>query len=164
MAILSRIMNQIEENTYVAETQKYGKSLYAKSDLKAGELVFVASGPLVKKPTIYTIPIDWELWLDPTRPDEGNPARYLCHSCEPNLGVHERTMFVAMRDINKGEEVTIDYAMIVPEYGEEFANIEGVCGCDKPSCRGKLGSYLGLSDELKKKYQGYVSDFLLEKK
>ena len=119
-------MYQIEENVYCGETGKYGKSLYAKRDFKKDEVVFVAFGPLVKEPTIYTIPIEWGLWIDLTRP-EGNLSQYLCHSCEPNLGFKERTLLVAMRDIKKDEEVAIDYAMIVPEYGEKFAETEAHC-------------------------------------
>lgn len=153
-------MYRIEANISAKETGKYGKSLFAARDIQKGELVFIAFGPIVTESTIYTIPIDWGLFIDPTRPED-NLSQYICHSCEPNLGIKERSMFVAMQDIKKGEEVTIDYAMIVPEYGEKFSDTEANCQCGKPSCRGKLGSYHGLTDELKLRYQGYISDYLL---
>lgn len=153
-------MYRIETNITANETGKYGKSLFALRDFVKGEVVFVAYGPIVKEPTIYTIPIDWGLFIDPTLPED-NLSQYICHSCEPNLGVRARSIFVAMRDIQEGEEVTIDYAMIVPEYGEKFADVEASCKCGKPACRGKLGSYYGLSDELKSRYKGYISEYLL---
>src|SRR5467141_160386 len=36
---------------------------------------------------------------------------FLNHSCEPNVGIGGNVIFVAMRDIAPGEELTIDYAM-----------------------------------------------------
>jgi hypothetical protein len=67
-----------------------------------------------------------------------------------------------MRQINQDEEITIDYAMIGYEYGDERSEKERVCKCGKPTCRGKLGCYKELSEELKMKYSGYISDYLLQ--
>jgi SET domain-containing protein len=94
---------------------------------------------------------------------EGNLSQYICHSCEPNLGIKERTLFVAMRDIKKGEEVVIDYAMIVPEFPEPAWDgwEDWKCSCGRVSCRGKVKGYNQLSKQEQEKYKGYVSDFLL---
>lgn len=37
---------------------------------------------------------------------------YLNHSCEPNVGLSGNIVFVAMRDIAVGEELTTDYAFV----------------------------------------------------
>ena len=150
-----------ESNIYVAETGRYGKSLFAKRLFRKGEIVFVAFGPLIRKPTRFTIPIDHDLKIDPTVP-AGNPCQYICHSCEPNLGINDRTLFVAMRDILRGEEVVVDYAMLGYEYGAELSDGERVCRCGRPNCRGVLGSYRDLPEDLKTRYKGYISDYLLE--
>lgn len=158
-------MPQPFENTdriEAKETDRYGRSLFAKSDFKKDEVVFVAFGALVRKPTSYTIPINWDLFIEPRIP-EGNICQYICHSCEPNLGVKRRTLFVAMHDIAKGEEVTIDYAMIGYEYGDELSEEGRICKCGKPSCRGKLGCYKELSQELREEYAGYISEYLFER-
>jgi uncharacterized protein len=155
-------MYQIENNIEAKETGVYGKSLFAKRDFKKDEIVFVATGAIVSEPTTYTIPIDWNLLIEPRIP-EGNICQYICHSCEPNLGIKNRTLFVATRDIAAGEEVTIDYAMIGYEYTDEVSDTGRVCKCGKPSCRGVWGCYKELSPELKQKYAGYISDYLLEK-
>lgn len=149
-----------EQNIEARERPPYGKSLFAVRDFKKDEIVFVAFGAIVTKSTDYTIPVDWKIFIEPRIP-EGNICQYICHSCEPNLGVKQRSLFVAMQDIKKGEEVTIDYAMIGYEYGDELRKEQRVCKCGKPGCRGKLGSYKELPEELKSKYKGYVSDYLL---
>lgn len=162
-------MYHIEDNIYAKDTGTYGKSLFAKKDFKKGELVYVVFGPLITEPNIYTIPVAYDaksdqlLAIEPRQP-EGNLCQYLCHSCDPNMGVKDRTKLVAMRDIEKDEEVTIDYAMIVPEFPEpaweSWKDWECLCGRD--GCEGKVKGYFQLSDDKKKKYAGYVSDFILE--
>jgi hypothetical protein len=59
--------------------------------------------------------------------------------------------------------VTIDYAMIGYEYGSELSEDGRVCKCGKPNCRSLMGSYKELSGELRKKYMGYISDYLTDK-
>ncbi|MBI2096836.1 MAG: SET domain-containing protein-lysine N-methyltransferase [Candidatus Sungbacteria bacterium] len=154
-------MYRIEDQVYAKETGHYGKSLFAKKSFKKDELVFVAFGPIVNQATKYTIPIDYQLKIDPTRP-EGNLCKYICHSCEPNLGIRERTLFVAFKDIEKDEEVTVDYAMLGYEYGNELSGEERICHCGRESCRGKLGCYKELLQNLREKYRGYISDYLLK--
>lgn len=151
-----------EQNIEAKNRPPYGESIFALKDFKKDEVVFVAYGATVAKATDYTIPIDWEVLIEPRIP-EGNICQYVCHSCEPNLGIKQRSLFVAMKDIKKGEEVTIDYAMIGYEYGNELSEERRVCKCGKLACRGKIGSYKELSEELKKQYEGYISDYLLEK-
>lgn len=151
-----------EQNIEAKNRLPYGKSLFALKDFKKDEVVFVAYGAIVTKATDYTIPIDWEVLIEPRIPVE-NICQYVCHSCEPNLGIKQRSLFVAMKNIKKGEEVTIDYAMIGYEYGDELSEEGRVCKCYKPACRGMLGSYKELPEELKEKYEGYISDYLLEK-
>ncbi len=70
-------------------------------------------------------------------------------------------MLVAMRGIKKDEEVVVDYAMFVPHYGDEISEKDLICKCGNVNCRGKLGSYKELSEERKKKYAGFISDYLL---
>ncbi len=152
---------RIEDNIYAKETGRYGLSLFANKAFKKDELVFVAFGPLVKEETLYTIPVCKDLKIDPTRP-EGNLSQYICHSCNPNLGIKDRTCLVAFRDIQKDEEVVIDYAMIGYEYGNEIAEEGRLCKCSSIDCRGKWGSYKELPESIRNKYKGYISDYLLD--
>ncbi len=62
-----------------------------------------------------------------------NLARYVNHSCRPNADAvlrNGRIVYVALRDIAPGEEITVDY-------GEEyFALFIAASGCRCDACRG----------------------------
>lgn len=81
--------------------------------------------------------------------NQGNDARFINHSCEPNCEGHEnaqgtRVYIVALRDIAEGEELLYDYALsvddeITPELMSQYA-----CLCGAETCRGTM---LALPDE-----------------
>ena len=83
-------------------------------------------------------------------------VRYIDHSCEPNCGVKNLFVIVAMRDIEAREEITWDYAMT------EDSDFRMECKCGNPSCRGTVGAYSMLSHEVRKKYNGYISEWLTQ--
>ncbi|KPA79680.1 hypothetical protein ABB37_05458 [Leptomonas pyrrhocoris] len=66
------------------------------------------------------------------RGDGVHHAVALRHSCEPNMQfVHGRTLlFAAKRQINVGEELTVDYATLRDESMPHF-----VCSCGTQNCR-----------------------------
>ena len=151
-------MQTEQENFYLHDTAKYGKSIFANRDFAKGETIFVISGPIVKTPTIYTVPIDFDLYIDPL-----SPGKFLNHSCEPSCGIKNRTEVIAIHDLNKDDEITIDYAMIIDEYDQTRLKQNLGCNCGSKICRGEFGSYKKLSEELRQKYAGFISDYLLEK-
>ena len=59
------------------------------------------------------------------------PARYVNHSCHPNARGTERHD-VAIRVIEAGEEVTVDYV------AERVPGVRLECNCRAPNCRGLL--------------------------
>jgi uncharacterized protein len=150
------MQNNCEGNIYFADSGRYGSTIFAAKKFKKGETVFIVCGPIIKKPSIYTVPIDFDLYIDPIA-----PGKFLNHSCEPSCGIKNRTEIVAMKDLDKDEEITIDYAMIVPEYDDLKLKQKIVCHCGAKKCRGEFGSYETLPLELKEKYKGYISDYLI---
>lgn len=63
-----------------------------------------------------------------------DPMRYTNHSCRPNARLcirQGRVEFYALRDIEAGEEVTVDY-------GETHHDGRLRCRCGAPGCRGAL--------------------------
>lgn len=145
------------ENTYyIGTTHKCGKGIFTSRSIKKDETIFTICGGVTSSPSIYTVPIDYNLFID-THP----PGKYLNHSCEPTCGIRNRTEVVAMRELNKDDEITIDYAMIVHDYDQKRLQQDIKCLCSTPNCRGRFGSYKHLSDELKQKYSGYISDYML---
>jgi len=147
------------ENFYYKNTEKYGKSIFVTREFKKDEIIFTVCGPISKNPSIYTVPIDFDLFMDPI-----GPGKYLNHSCEPSCGIKNRTQIVATRDLEKDEEITIDYAMLVPvrqDYPRVNINVP-TCKCGSKICRGEFGNYEELSSELREKYKGYISDYLMQ--
>jgi uncharacterized protein len=67
--------------------------------------------------------------LDGSR--SGNGTHYINHSCEPNAYMkilYDHILFIALRDINPGEEITIDYESTLHSNKKR-------CTCGAPSCR-----------------------------
>lgn len=64
----------------------------------------------------------------------GNGTHYINHSCEPNCFMriaYGHILFLALRDIHPGEEITLDY---VQTYHSDSKR----CHCGAPSCRGTI--------------------------
>ena len=67
-------------------------------------------------------------------PVGGSGAEYINHSCEPNCEariVRKHILYFSLREIKKGEELTVDYHF--------DAKVEKVpCGCGSTKCRGTI--------------------------
>jgi SET domain-containing protein len=64
----------------------------------------------------------------------GNGTQYINHSCEPNCFtriMHGRIFFFALRDIEPGEEITLDYVL-------SYHSDQTRCRCKALSCRGTI--------------------------
>ena len=83
------------------------------------------------------------------------PARFLNHSCEPNIGVTKMLNdkqsydFIALRNINKGEEIRFDYETTEYEVGA-FDD----CACGADSCRGTIKGFKHNRQVILKRYGG----------
>jgi len=76
-----------------------------------------------------------ERWsLDGSR--GGNGTHYINHSCEPNAYMkvaYDHILFIALRDISPGEEITIDYE-------DTLHSDHKRCICGAASCRGTINN------------------------
>jgi SET domain-containing protein len=115
-----------------------GKGLYARTPFEFGEYLLDYTGKKITTKladtldTKYLFELDSEWTIDGE--DESNTARYINHSCDPNVEadvVGDRIMIHAARDIEAGEELTIDYG---DEYFDEFIRPNG-CMCGSEICR-----------------------------
>jgi len=71
----------------------------------------------------------------------GNDARYINHSCDPNCEslIEDRRVFIeAIRTIQPGDELTYDYQ--IGRDKEDPANVDEIyaCRCGARSCRGSM--------------------------
>jgi uncharacterized protein len=150
--------------TEIRKSATEGRGLFAKDPIRKGEIVSVRGGHIlsrqmekkIKKPDGYWgYPIADEFVLAPFSTQEVEDVMmFLNHSCEPNIGILGQIVFVAMRNIDSGEELTIDYAM----FG---ANKEPMrCNCRAANCRGLITDSDWESKDLQVKYRGYFSSYI----
>ncbi len=72
---------------------------------------------------------------------DGNEARFINHSCSPNCEAvldGDRIFIEAIREIAKGEELTIDYQLERESDYEEEWEPYYACNCGSEKCRGTL--------------------------
>ena len=74
---------------------------------------------------------------------------YSNHSCSPNIAIQGQIVFVAMRRINVGEELTHDWATT------DDSEYTLKCNCGSPECRGILTGRDWMKPELRDKYKGW---------
>lgn len=146
------------------DTKKYGKAVFAGRDIQKGEVVAAFTGKIYElKDDDMELPNDPPWYVRDHAIQVGQNkwvhtkgiARYLNHSCEPNCGIKNLVEVVAMRDIKKGEELTWDYDMT------EDSDWEMKCRCGAQSCRKVIRGYTFLPAKFKRKYKGYISEWLL---
>ena len=151
----------IENNQiYCKEVTWKGVAIFAWKSFKTWDSIILLSGTIVTEPTIYTIPISNHLYINPV-PFEW-VWKYICHSCNPNAGIKSRNILTAMKNIEKDEEITIDYAMIVYEFSNWAPWADVICKCLSNNCRWRFVWYKQLDTETKNKYMWFISDYLLE--
>ncbi len=81
--------------------------------------------------------LDSRTYIDGAR--GGNGTHYINHCCEPNSYMRVtrgHILFMALRDIRPGEEITMDY---VTTYHSD----RKLCRCRAPGCRGTLNLLSG---------------------
>jgi len=148
----------MKESVYVKEGPHNGRGVYAARDIRKDEVILEFNGPYVKIESLDGIPREVQDHLFNIGLDEylvvREPGVYTNHSCDPNAGIVRDVLLIAMRDIEKGEEITFDYSMITADGW----TLECLCG--SPSCRKIIGDYKDLPDELKRKYDRYTPDWI----
>jgi uncharacterized protein len=142
---------------YVKFSPISGNGVFANQNIKKGTLIEDMKGKIVpdneeshKKYNLnYMCPISKnECLLIKTN------GKYINHSCDPNCGIVDSIKIVAIKDIKKDEEISVDYDTIEYEW-------EMKCNCGSAICRKKIRGYRYLSEELKKKYKDFTSSYLI---
>jgi len=158
---------------YVAASKISGKGSFASRDIRIDEVVNIITGKeynekqvddLIRKGKLR---IDDDFQIDDDKFFVGPGVDYFTnHSCEPNAGVKNTNQIVAIRNIKKDEEITIDYSTIsgIPKNDSNYRNDEWsmICNCRSKNCRGKIGYVLSLPKKRLKKYieLGIMPDFI----
>jgi SET domain-containing protein len=129
------------EALYVARSRLVGRGLFAGTRIPArakvgefeGEVIGLREARRRARGRRIVAIVELERHaLDATRMTHG--FRFINHSCEPNTFFRctpERAEIYALRDIARGEELTVDY-------GESQHEGTLACRCGAPRCRGAI--------------------------
>jgi SET domain-containing protein len=150
--------------TEVRQSPIHGRGLFAIEEIGKDEIVAVKGGHIITRAQLadinsrlgpVEIQVDDDLFVAPVTSEERDGSMlYSNHSCDPNLGLRGNIVFVAMRDIRSGEELTHDWCMT------DNDTYEVECKCGSPICRGMLRGNDWQKRELQDRYAGYFSDYL----
>ena len=157
----------ISPKAVVKESPIHGKGLFAVEPIAKGEIVCIKGGYIFDRQTLRSMP-DWyraaeiqvadDLFIGPLNADEREGSMIFSnHSCEPNIGMRGQIVFVAMRDIEAGEELTHDWATT------DYDDYEIECKCGLGNCRKVITGQDWQRKDLQEKYREYMSWYLAEK-
>ncbi len=73
------------------------------------------------------------------------------HSCDPNAGINAKLELIALRHIEKGEEITYDYSTTVCTHSSWSMK----CLCSSPACRKIIKNVQSLSPKQRKWYKAH---------
>jgi hypothetical protein len=132
----------------------HGTGVFAKRHIPKGTRVIEYAGRRIAKVELleqaarserkltYVLNLDEDTAIDGA--EQGNDARFINHSCEPNceLYIFDATPYIyAMEDIPAGAELTFDYQLqsatsrrLSKALGRELFP----CHCGAPTCRGSM--------------------------
>jgi SET domain-containing protein len=160
-------MSFLSAKTEVRQSAIHGRGLFAREAIAAGEVVAAKGGHIFDRRRLQQlqpllgpaeIQIDDDLFIGPVTQEEREGSMIFSnHSCEPNLGVRGQIVFVAMRDIQPGEELTHDWAMT------DCDDSAMACHCGAAACRKTITGNDWMRKDLQEKYRGYFSWYLERK-
>lgn len=159
----------------IRETQRYGKGVFVRhGSIGKGDMLFVLGGSILTiddenqlhgivadKP----IEISEDFSIGPRNASELKrmPQHYVNHSCRPNAGFKGQIFLVAMRNIETGEEVLYDYAMVMHSNAKSSSYFTMECRCGNPTCRKQITEDDWKNAVLQKRYDGYFQWYLQDK-
>lgn len=126
----------------------HGRGVFATAPIAAGDFVVEYAGELIDSEEAadryqssaaghtFFFAIDDELVIDGG--SNGNSARWINHSCEPNVVAEidgDRVFIYAGRDIEPGEELLLEYQLVVDEEASDEERADYACRCGAGSCR-----------------------------
>ena len=157
----------LSPKTHVGASPIEGRGLFARRRIRRGEIVAIKGGHVYDARTLAKIKgriadsyiqiADGVFFGARTAAEVRRNKMFINHSCAPNLGIRGQIVFVALRDIRAGEELTYDWAM------EEHGRDRTRCRCGVRRCRGVLTGRDWMIPRLQRRYRGYFSSYLEDK-
>jgi uncharacterized protein len=133
----------------VRRSSIHGKGVFATTYIPAGTRLIEYKGERIsdeESEHLYTETTHTFLFMlenneviDGSR--NGNNARWINHSCEPNCEASEedgRLFIDALSSLEAGDEITIDYNLYLEARYTAALKRQYACGCGTEQCRGTL--------------------------
>ena len=139
----------------------HGFSLTATRGFAPGEHVLDLTGITKTTKDRYSIQISQDEHLHPFDELQDNPADYQTpwmytnHSCNPNVVIRGLS-YIALHNIQPGDDITFDYETTELEMAEPFA-----CGCQSETCRGLIRGFRHLSELQRSALVDQTASYLL---
>ena len=128
----------------IGRSKIHGWGIYADQDIPLNRKVIEYTGEKIsvmeagrRRNTTYLFVLNDRWMIDGAV--GGSGAEFINHSCAPNLVtriVKGHILFMSLRPIRKGEELTIDY-----NYDDTDETMRCICGA--PNCRGTINKVVG---------------------
>lgn len=141
-----------------------GRGLFAVAPFAQHDVVAAKGGHFIDSATLRALPehlqeteiqVADDLHLAAVTDEEFEDVMlFLNHSCKPNVGLSGNIVFVAMRDIAAGEELTTDYAF----FDDHDTRMD--CHCGQPACRGVVSGRDWRRRDLQEGHREYFSSYL----
>ena len=157
----------LSPKTRVQASPIEGRGLFAVQPVERGEIVAVKGGSIFERAELpkrtkalgpAEIQVGPDLFIGPSRAEEREGSMIFSnHSCDPNLGVRGQIVFVALRDIRAGEELTHDWAMTDDD------DSRMVCRCGSALCRGIVTGQDWRRPDLQARYGEHMSSYLRDR-
>jgi uncharacterized protein len=157
----------LSPKTRVGRSRIEGKGLFARRRIRRGEIVAIKGGHVYDARTLAKvkgrvaasyIQIADGFFIGALSAAEVKRNKmFINHCCAPNLGIRGQIVYLALRDIRAGEELTYDWAM------EENRSDRTRCRCGARRCRRVLTGRDWMIPGLQRRYRGYFSSYLEDK-
>ena len=143
----------------VKESRFGGLGVFAAEPIFQGETVAIKAGHIVDTEEVlrlteelgdWSLQIDDDVFLSPRHVDEYEDlVVHISHSCDANVGFSGQVTYVALRDVEAGEELCHDYAMA------RIVSYSMKCMCDSEHCRGTITHEDWQLDDVQSRYAGW---------
>ena len=129
---------------FIYETPYYGRTVVAGEPITKGTKLYNCIGEIYDHPTTYTVQVDDNKHINSIQ----GTCEYTCASCDPNCYFKledDVLTLVALRDIEKGEQITFNYCTT-----EFIMSTPFNCLCGAKNCLGYVAGFSNLPEKHRK--------------
>ncbi len=153
-----------ESNLIISHSKVEGSGVFANKDFGKGDKIFLFSDKIIEiqhkkgcdcKICRRCIQIGQSNWLYPKK---NSPGWNLNHNCDPSCYINKDNHICALKNIKKGEEITIDYSTTNCDESWSMK-----CLCNSKNCRKLILPIQYLPLDIFKKFIGKMPIYVEEK-